>query len=173
MNGLQGDLSHFLVDEGRWEVEMDDGYALKVFPRNLSFEMKIGDRVALHGLKSKQINGRTGVVLKHVPGEGRWEVELDEDEFTVKVLRKNLKHIHEKQIRFFEGDRVILRSLKMSDMNGKSGTITQEIVDEGRWEVELDSPDGYEGGGELVKVSPHKLEHENYLTKMRYSSMIQ
>ena len=57
MNGLQGDLSYFLVDEGRWEVEMDDGYALKVLPRNLSFEMKMGDRIALHSLKSKQMNG--------------------------------------------------------------------------------------------------------------------
>eukprot|EP00551_Chaetoceros_affinis_P002071 CAMPEP_0203634686 /NCGR_PEP_ID=MMETSP0088-20131115/1586_1 /ASSEMBLY_ACC=CAM_ASM_001087 /TAXON_ID=426623 /ORGANISM="Chaetoceros affinis, Strain CCMP159" /LENGTH=196 /DNA_ID=CAMNT_0050488347 /DNA_START=163 /DNA_END=753 /DNA_ORIENTATION=+ len=173
MNGLQGNLSHFLVDEDRWEVDMDEGYALKVFARNLSFEMKTGDRVALHGLNSKQMNGRIGTVANYFPEQSRWEVELDEDEVTVKVLRKNLKHIHERQIRFFEGDRVILRNLKMKELNGKTGNITQYIADEGRWEVELDEDEEYEGGGDLVKVSPNKLEHENYITKMRYSSILQ
>mmetsp|Transcript_19561 Transcript_19561/g.24662 ORF Transcript_19561/g.24662 Transcript_19561/m.24662 type:complete len:349 (+) Transcript_19561:45-1091(+) len=140
LNGRSGTITKYIAHEGRWEVKID-GYtcAVKVITEHLRYEVpiRVGDRVILRGLKTKDMNGKKGTAKKFIAGQGRWEVEMDESDWTVKIVPHKLKLEDKVQI----GDRVILQNLKEGDMNGKSGRVTQYNEIEGRWEVEVDGMD--------------------------------
>lgn len=97
MNGKCGKLTCYNEDVGRWEVLIDGDdlpvqvTAPKLMPTKPSKEeekdqsIKPGSRVTFNGEKLSLMHGRSGSVKNFVADEGRWEVEMDGDEFTVKV----------------------------------------------------------------------------------------
>jgi len=63
-------------------------------------------------------------------------------------------HITAEQKTYSIGQRVTLHGLRMKDFNGRSGKVVNFIVDEGRYEIELD------GENCPIKVVPNKLKEE-------------
>jgi len=97
MNGKSGMVTNYNPAEGRWEVAIDgDDVPVQVTPHKIApskpseeaikqQSIKPGSRVVFNDTKLTMMNGRSGSVKNFIADEDRWEVEMDGDEFTVKV----------------------------------------------------------------------------------------
>ena len=114
----------------------------------------IGSKVILHNLKKgSQYNGKHGVVKSNPKNGGRQNVLLDYwNEETVAIKPENLKLAPDKAVlsSFPIGCNVMIQVADGSEYNGRRGTVTSNLNDRGRQEVDLQD-------GKTVAVKPEHL----------------
>lgn len=80
MNGRLGTVCQYLPEAGRFEVSISPGQLVKLKEQNLEkLDLKPGDYVQVSGLTSesgKDLNGRSGSVIRLVEEKSRFEVRL-------------------------------------------------------------------------------------------------
>mmetsp|Transcript_57835 Transcript_57835/g.134712 ORF Transcript_57835/g.134712 Transcript_57835/m.134712 type:complete len:370 (+) Transcript_57835:145-1254(+) len=137
LNGQKGHITSYLEEVDSYKVCFEPERLLNLKPENVT-RPPFGplDPVEVCGLESesgKELNGRTGVIVKPVEDSGRFQVRLEDPEKLVNLKPENLKRPP-----VGPGDTILVEGLESETgqlLNGQKGLITRMVEETGRFEV--------------------------------------